>query len=281
MVYFGIFIKMVQYNLKLNLLEVLHQVKKKRNFIIRKKKVFCHLGAIKNGQIPASGGLVAEGLYGPHHQHFFNMRIDWMLDGPKNSLVEVNCESLPQGKDNPLGNAWIAKETVLKTVGEARRSHDARKGRYWKIVNTNVKNHVNQPVGYKLVGTGPACYALCDPNSTYAGRGSLARHHLWATNYHPEEYYASGLFPNQTTGIDDGIAVYTEKHKDESIVNTDLITWYTFGSTHIVRAEDWPIMPVETTGFRLQPVGFFAGSAAMDVPPSIPTHCNGNGCTKH
>ena len=224
--------------------------------------------------------MVAEGLYGPHHQHFFNIRIDWMLDGLKNSLVEVNCEPIPKGPENPAGNAWAAKETVIKTVGEARRLHDAPKGRFWKVINSQVKNHVNQPVAYKLVPTSQPCYPLCDLDSGQGGRSTLARYHMWATNYHPEEFFAAGLFPNQAKGDEDGIGVYSEKHKNDSLVDTDLVTWYTFGANHVVRAEDWPIMPVETVGFRLQPVGFFAGSAAMDVPPSIPKTCNGNACAK-
>jgi len=40
-------------------------------------------------------------------------------------------------------------------------------------------------------------------------------------------------------------------------------------------------MPVESVGFRLQPVGFFAGSPAMDVPPSVAKTCNGDACDHH
>jgi primary-amine oxidase len=279
MVYFGTFNKMVLFSLKQSLLEVSHQVKKRKRYFNRNDNLF--LGAIEPGQTPVSGGMVAEGLYGPHHQHFFNMRIDWMLDGQKNSLVEVNCEAIPKGPKNPAGNGWIAQETVLKTVGEARRLHDAPKGRLWKIINPQVKNHVNQAVAYKIVPSGPACFPLCDIDSGHGGRGALARYHLWATRYHPEELYAAGLFSNQSKGDEDGIAVYSEKHKDESLVECDLVTWYTFGCTHIVRAEDWPIMPVETVGFRLQPVGFFAGCPAMDVAPPVEKKFNGTSCDNH
>jgi primary-amine oxidase len=45
------------------------------------------------------------------------------------------------------------------------------------------------------------------------------------------------------------------------------VVWYTFGSNHVVRPEDWPVMPVETVGFHLKPVGFFDGNPALDVPP--------------
>jgi primary-amine oxidase len=55
-------------------------------------------------------------------------------------------------------------------------------------------------------------------------------------------------------------------------VETDLVVWYTLGSNHVVRPEDWPVMPVETVGFRLQPAGFFDGNPALDVPPSEHNH---------
>ena len=45
--------------------------------------------------------------------------------------------------------------------------------------------------------------------------------------------------------------------------------WYTFGVTHVPRPEDWPVMPVEYTGFSLVPVGFFDRNPALDVPPAL------------
>jgi primary-amine oxidase len=35
-----------------------------------------------------------------------------------------------------------------------------------------------------------------------------------------------------------------------------------------VRPEDWPVMPVEYTGFLLSPFGFFDANPALDVPPA-------------
>jgi primary-amine oxidase len=36
---------------------------------------------------------------------------------------------------------------------------------------------------------------------------------------------------------------------------------------HIVRPEDFPVMPVETTGFMLKPFGFFSQNPGLDIPP--------------
>ena len=46
----------------------------------------------------------------------------------------------------------------------------------------------------------------------------------------------------------------------------DPVLWHCFGLTHIVRPEDFPVMPVESTGFTLKPVGFFRGNPGIDVP---------------
>ena len=53
-----------------------------------------------------------------------------------------------------------------------------------------------------------------------------------------------------------------------AIANTDVVFWYTFGHTHIPRAEDYPVMPTAYIGFTLKPNGFFTMNPANDVPPS-------------
>ena len=47
---------------------------------------------------------------------------------------------------------------------------------------------------------------------------------------------------------------------------SDPVLWHCFGLTHIVRPEDFPVMPVESAGFTLKPVGFFRGNPAIDIP---------------
>jgi len=55
---------------------------------------------------------------------------------------------------------------------------------------------------------------------------------------------------------------------DRPLEEADVVLWYTFGVTHFVRPEDWPVMPVEYTGFLLSPVGFFDRNPAIDVAPT-------------
>jgi primary-amine oxidase len=44
------------------------------------------------------------------------------------------------------------------------------------------------------------------------------------------------------------------------------VLWYSFGAHHVVRPEDWPIMPVTKIGFHLKPAGFFDANPAVDLP---------------
>ena len=48
-----------------------------------------------------SGHLVAANVVAPHHQHFFNFRLDFDVDGPSNSVHEMNTRALPAGPGNP------------------------------------------------------------------------------------------------------------------------------------------------------------------------------------
>ncbi len=61
--------------------------------------------------------------------------------------------------------------------------------------------------------------------------------------------------------------------QDRDIDGQDLVVWHSFGLTHFPRPEDWPIMPVDTTGFTLKPHGFFDQNPTLNVPSSATGHC--------
>jgi primary-amine oxidase len=229
-------------------------------------------GAVEPGEKPKYGQLLnKEGLYAPIHQHFFNVRLDMSIDGKENSVYEVNTEPEPRGEDNPLSNAFFTESTLLRTESEAQRIIDPLKGRYWKVVNPSVENAVGEPVGYKLMPH-QNVLPFAQPEASVMKRAAFITKHLWATPYEPSEMYAAGDYPNQHQG-GAGLPEWTKQNR--SIENTDVVLWYTFGSHHPARLEDWPIMPVQYAGFALQPVGFFDKNPALDVPPpSHNGHCH-------
>ena len=198
------------------------------------------------------------------------MRLDMAVDGPGNSVYEVNTRAAPLGPDNPQSNAFYPEKTLLATESEAQRTVDPLSGRYWLISNPSVSNYLGQPVSYKLM-PGDGILPFADPEASVSKRAGFFRKHLWVTPYNPDEMSPTGPYPNQHPG-GDGLPKWTQANR--SVENTDIVVWYNFGSHHVPRPEDWPVMPVMYTGFKMMPVGFFDRNPALDVPPSH--HVNGH-----
>lgn len=220
--------------------------------------------AIPPGEIPKHGTLVAPQVAAHIHQHFFNVRMDMSVDGSNNSVYEENTEAEPVGPNNPQGNAYFAKKTLLRTESEAQRTVDPMAGRSWLIVNPSKKNYLGQEVAYKLM-PGENGVPFAHPDASVMKRAAFMTKHLWVTPYNPDEMTPAGDYPNQHPG-GAGLPDYTKA--DRSVENRDIVVWYTFGHLHVPRPEDWPVMPVMYTGFSLRPVGFFDQNPALDVPPS-------------
>ncbi|GAB6903254.1 primary-amine oxidase [Kineosporia succinea] len=212
---------------------------------------------------------IAPGLGAPFHQHLFSARLDMAVDGTANRVEEIDVVRVPKGPDNPRGNAFRTQSTVLARESQARRDAEPSKNRVWHISNPGKLNRLGRPVAYALYPEGLPTL-LADPDSSVAHRAAFATNHLWVTQYDPAERYAAGDFVNQHPG-GAGLPAYVANDRD--LDNQDLVVWHTFGLTHTPRPEDWPIMPVDYTGFTLKPVGFFDRNPTLDVPASSNDHC--------
>ena len=223
------------------------------------------LGAAHPGDKPKYGTMIAPQLYAPNHQHFFNVRLDFDLDGMANSVQQIDAVAEPVDDEaNPFENAFYAKAVVVETEKQARAHLKLETARTWKIINPAVTNAMGDPAGYKFM-PGDNSFPLASPNAWWRKRAGFVNHHVWVTPFAENEKYAAGDFPNQSSG-GAGLIAWTEA--DRAIANTDVVFWYTFGHTHIPRPEDYPVMPTAYIGFLLKPNGFFGHNPANDVPPS-------------
>jgi primary-amine oxidase len=220
--------------------------------------------AVAPGEAPDHASLVAPQLAAPYHQHLFSARLDLDVDGAANTVYEVDAVADPLGPDNPLANTFGPRATALDHESVARRNVDPARSRTWKVVNPHVRNALGQPVAYKLVPQAVPTL-LAGPTSSVARRAGFATANLWVTPYRADERRAAGDHPNQHLG-GAGLPAWTAA--DRALDDRDVVLWHTFGVTHIPRPEDWPVMPVEYTGFSLVPVGFFDRNPALDVPAS-------------
>lgn len=210
---------------------------------------------------------VAPELGAQLHQHFFCARIDPAIDGPRNTVLEVEVAEVPMGEKNPQGNAFGVTSRPLTREFEAQRRCDPLKARGWKIANTGRETDLGLPPAYKLLPAGgPVLHA--DPGSWVARRAAFASERVWVTRYAPEERYPSGDYPNQ--GAPAGLLAWVAA--DRGLEDEEIVVWHSFGVTHVPKPENWPIMPVEYVeyveyvGFELEPSGFFRRNAALDVP---------------
>ena len=215
---------------------------------------------------------IAPGLGAPFHQHLFSARLDMALDGDTNRVEEEDVVRVPMGPGNERGNAFTRQRTVLTTELEGVRQADAAIGRTWHVSNPNSLNRLGEPVAYKLHPQGLPVL-LADPESSVAQRAAFATKGLWVTRFAEDERYPTGDFVNQHAG-GAGLPAYIAA--DRGIDGEDIVLWHTFGLTHFPRVEDWPIMPVDTVGFKLRPDGFFDRSPVLDVPANVPPASGGH-----
>ncbi|HEY2240646.1 MAG TPA: primary-amine oxidase [Streptosporangiaceae bacterium] len=220
-------------------------------------------------RVPYANPVTPE-LAGPHHQHFFSFRLDPCVDGPVNSVYEVDAVPVPRGPDNPHGNAFTARSTLLETEAAAQRMAAPDRGRSWKIVNHGSLNACGEPVAYQLIPQ-PSAPMLAQPDASVAARATFATRHLWVTPSRPEERRPAGDFPNQSRG-GDGLPAWTAA--DRPVTDTAIVLWHTVGTTHFCRPEDFPVMPVEYVGFTLKPAGFFDRNPAIDLAPERADSCH-------
>lgn len=208
---------------------------------------------------------VMPGVAGQIHQHIFCARLEMAVDGGPNTVVESNTRAVPEGPENPYGNAFFEEETVLRSELEACRRIEPATMRTWKVVNPSRLNHVGRPTAYKLEPTHAVTPFLL-PDSPSGRRAAFTRNHLWVTPFHPEERYAAGEFMNHSDGRGDLSEMVKQ---DRPIENEALVLWHTFGLHHTVRPEDFPVQPCITTGFKLMPSGFFDRNPGIDLAPAV------------
>ena len=101
------------------------------------------------------GTEVYPGVNAHNHQHIFCLRVDPNIDGPSNTVFQVDAARGPGevgSKENKYGNAFYAKKTRFETVEQAMSDYDGSSSRTWEMCNENKLNpYSHKPVSYKLV----------------------------------------------------------------------------------------------------------------------------------
>ncbi|WP_312626739.1 primary-amine oxidase [Scandinavium sp.] len=203
------------------------------------------------------GTLIDHNIVGTTHQHIYNFRLDLDVDGENNKLVAMDPDVKPNTAGGPRTSTMQIDQHDIGTEQEAAQKFDP--GTIRLLSNTSKENRMGNPVSYQIIpyagGTHPvATGAKFAPDEWIYHRLSFMDKQLWVTRYKADERYPEGKYPNRSTH-DTGLGQYSKDN--ESLDNQDDVVWITTGTTHVARAEEWPIMPTEWVHALLKPWNFF------------------------
>jgi primary-amine oxidase len=226
------------------------------------------------------GTTVAPGVNAHYHQHIFSIRVDPMIDGLNNSVVEtdiVRLQDAPTGSAaNFAGNAFITEDKVLKLQSEGAREYNFDTERRWRITNPARKHYSSgRDVSYTIGMKDAATRLIAREDGWAAKRAAFAKKALWVIKDVEDSkggrmWPAGKYVPQTREEPEDSVGHWTKG--DESIENEDVLLYITIGTTHIPRPEDWPVMPVEHLRVTFKPNSFFKANPSMDVPGIKDSH---------
>lgn len=210
----------------------------------------------------AYGRFIDPHIIGVNHDHYFSFRIDLDIDGANNNFV---LDRLVQQKleGDRRKSIWVKKSSVITSEADAKLNIDLSQPSLWRVHSQARKNHVGYPTSYQLK-PGRNAITLLSEDDYPRRRAGFIDHHLWITPYDRDQHYAAGEYPTLSEP-GKGLPAFTKDNR--SIKDTDIVLWHTVSMHHLVRAEDWPVMPVMWHSFELRPFDFFNGNPAMDLPP--------------
>ncbi|WP_367106230.1 primary-amine oxidase [uncultured Psychrobacter sp.] len=214
------------------------------------------------------GTLIDHNIVGPTHQHIYNFRLDMDVDGKTNHINRIDSVIEENTRGGPRTSAMGTRETTVLTESAATENFDPASVRL--ISNASKENKMGNPVSYQMIpfagGTHPIAKGANFADDEWLfNRLNFMDKQIWVTNYDPNELYPEGTYPNRSDK-DTGLGTFTADN--ENIHNKDLVVWLTTGTTHIARAEEWPIMPTEWVNVLLKPWNFFNETPSLNMNQS-------------
>lgn len=210
----------------------------------------------------AFGRLLAPGVVGVNHDHFFSFRLDLDVDGTSNSLAVDSLARVRLPDDHPRRSLWTVQERIARTEKAAQLDMNMHAPALWRVVSADARGPLGYATSYEIAAGHNAMSLLADDDWPQR-RAGFIRHQLWVTPYAPTERYAAGDYP---TFSNDEYGLATWTRADRRIEATDIVAWYTLGFHHVPRAEDWPVMPTAWHDFELRPFDFFPQNPALGLP---------------
>ena len=208
----------------------------------------------------AYGRLIAENMLAVNHDHFLSFRLDLDVDGTANSFVVDKLVPRQLPAESPRRSIWVVESSTVHSETEGKLS--AHAPALWRVINPATHGKAGYPSSYQLK-PGHSATSLLSAEDNPQVRGGFSQYQLWVTPQSDRERFAAGPYPTGAATAD-GLPVWTKANRN--VENADLVVWYTMGMHHVVRAEDYPIMPVTWHELEIRPFDFFSRNPALDLP---------------
>jgi primary-amine oxidase len=208
------------------------------------------------------GRFVDRHIVAVNHDHYFNFRLDLDVDGPTNRFVVDRLVQSKLPAESPRRSIWVQEPFFPANESQAKLNIDLTRPALWRVLSESMVNGVGYPTSYQL-SWGKSAETLLSADDYPRGRAAFIEHHLWVTPYNSRERYAAGEY---STLSEPGMGLPDWTAADRVIQDTDIVLWHTIGMHHLVRSEDWPVMPVLWHTFELRPFDFFDRNPALDLP---------------
>ncbi len=208
------------------------------------------------------GTLIAPNLVAANHDHYFNFRIDFDIDQPKNNFMTMDIVPAEVADDSPRRSMWEVSRNMPKTEMEATYQISAMKPRYFMVENPDRESYLGHTPGW-MIHHGSIAYGPFDfANDPPFMRNPWVENSVWNTVYKDDERYAGGSYAMQSDGTET-LGSYVAD--DEPLQGQDIVTWFTAGFHHIPRMEDWPVMSTEWKQVHIMPHNYFAMNPAISL----------------
>ncbi len=193
---------------------------------------------------------------GKSHMHNFYYRLDFDIGGSGNDAVSRLSynQFFGNGPDGPCTVAGqCGTNTLTQILTEQAQAFSTTEQTSWVVYDKSIVNADGRSIGYEI-----------EPKITGLWRGMTSTTEpwsnadLWVTTYNGCERYAVENFaPHLDASCVGAAQNLNTMLNGTSVDGVDLVVWYVNRFQHVPRDENQLNMPIEWTGFTIEPRSFY------------------------
>ena len=190
-----------------------------------------------------------------NHDHYFNFRLDVDVDGPVNSFVADKLVTKALPSDHPRRSIWVREPMTARTEHDGRyvahgygasstlagRQHDG--GKSCRLSDEAITLLPGMSASTLLTPDDYPCRRAGFIETSAVG-DALPE---WKRNVRRGGLSDAQHAGTGSAGLDEGESLHRGR---------DIVLWHSIGMHHMVRGEDWPVMPVMWAQLRATSVRF-------------------------